>query len=225
MASIVKKRIGGRFYYYIVETKRVKGQPRIVKQVYLGTPDNILKRLESHKAKGGIFMAGKKRPSEGQKGFGLGDIFKGIGNLIDLLAEMEAEGKTEVTKTGEIGGKELKGVYGFSVKIGLGGLPTIETFGNIKETKEGPVVEEVREPLVDVFDEGDSFRIIAELPGVEAGDIKVDLKDDILIIAAERGDRKYHKEVLLPSRAEAGPPILMYRNGILEVRLKKAAKG
>lgn len=217
--------IGGRAYYHVVETKRVEGRPRIVKQLYLGTPENSLKRLGSIIAKGGAFMAEKKRPQGVRRGFGLGDLFRGIGDLIELLREMEEEGKTEVTKTQEIGGKELKGVYGFSVKIGLGGLPTIETFGNIKGTKEGPVVEEVREPLTDVFDEGDTFRIIAELPGVEASDIKVDLKDDILTIAAERGDRKYHKEVLLPSRAETGPPTIFYRNGILEVHLKKAAKG
>lgn len=225
MASIIKKRIGGRVYYYVVETKRVQGRPRIVKQLYLGTPENILKRLEAGRAGGGAFMAERRKPQDARKGFGLGDIFKGIGNLIDLLSEMAEEGKTEVTKTGEVGTKELKGVYGFSVKIGLGGLPTIETFGNIRGTKEGPVVEEVREPLTDLFDEGDSFRIIAELPGVEAGDIKVDLKDDILTITAERGDRKYHKEVLLPSRVEAGPPTILYRNGILEVRLKKTVKG
>ncbi|MBI5166144.1 MAG: Hsp20/alpha crystallin family protein [candidate division NC10 bacterium] len=174
-------------------------------------------------------MAEKKRPSEGRGGFGLGSIFKGIGNLIDLISDMVEEGETEVTRTGELRGtgklRDLKGVYGFNVKIGLGGTPTVETFGNIKETKEGPVVEEVREPLTDIFDEGDSFRIIAELPGVEAGDIKVDLKDDILAIVAEGRDRKYHKEVLLPSKAESTPPALFYRNGILEVQVRKTTKG
>jgi len=90
----------------------------------------------------------------------------------------------------------------------------------------------VREPLLDVLDEGDSFRIIAELPGVEASDIKLDLKDDILTIAAEGKDlptgqagRKYSKEVLLPSRVQPEPPTMSYRNGILEVRMRKAPTG
>ncbi len=174
-------------------------------------------------------MAEKKGPSERHGGFGLGEIFKGIGNLIDLISDMVEEGETEVTRTGEVRGtgklRDLKGVYGFNVKIGLGGTPTIETFGNIKKTKEGPVVEEVREPLTDVFDEGDSFRIIAELPGVGANEIKVHIKDDILTIAAEGRDRKYHKEVLLPSKADPVPPTLFYRNGILEVKVQKATKG
>ncbi|MBI2562359.1 MAG: Hsp20/alpha crystallin family protein [candidate division NC10 bacterium] len=148
---------------------------------------------------------------------------------LELLKEMEAEGKTEVSRTGELRGKgrlkDLRGVYGFNVKIGLGGEPTVETFGNIRKSKEGPVVEEVREPLLDVLDEGDSFRIIAELPGVEASDITLDLKDDILTIAAEGKDRKYSKEILLSSRAQPGPPTMSYRNGILEVRVRKAPTG
>ncbi|MBI2115307.1 MAG: Hsp20/alpha crystallin family protein [candidate division NC10 bacterium] len=166
---------------------------------------------------------------KGGGGFGLGDIFRGIGDLIELLKEMEAEGKTEVSRTGELRGKgrlkDLRGVYGFNVKVGLGGEPTVETFGNIRKSKEGPVVEEVREPLLDVLDEGDSFRIIAELPGVEASDITLDLKDDILTIAAEGKDRKYSKEILLSSRAQPGPPTMSYRNGILEVRVRKAPTG
>src|SRR3970040_929789 len=142
-------------------------------------------------------MAGRK----GGGGFGLGDLFKGIGDLIELLQEIEAEGKTEVSRTGELRGKgplkDLKGVYGFNVKVGLGGEPTVETFGTIKKGEAGDVVEEVREPLVDVFDENEAIRVIAELPGVEAGDVRVELKDDILTICAEGKDRKYNKEIVL----------------------------
>lgn len=170
-------------------------------------------------------MTEKKRPDEGQKGFGIGDIFKGIGNFIDLLAEMVEEGKTEVKRTGELRGtgkmRDLKGIYGFNIKIGLGGEPTVETFGNIKETKEGPVVEEVREPIVDIFDEGVTFRIIAELPGVDENEIKVDMKDDILVITAEGKQRKYSKEALLPSRVKPDSLTTSYKNGILEIIITK----
>jgi len=167
----------------------------------------------------------KSERGEGEINLGLGGVFRGLGNLIDLLSEMTEEGKTEISQTGELKGKELKGVYGFNIKIGLGGAPSVETFGNIRKSKEGPVVEEVREPLLDVLDEGDSFRIVAELPGVEAGDIKVDLKDDILTITAESKERKYSKETLLPSRTQSGAPGVSYRNGILEVRVRKASGG
>lgn len=42
MASIISKRKGNRDYYYIAESGRVNGKPRIVSQVYLGTVDRIM---------------------------------------------------------------------------------------------------------------------------------------------------------------------------------------
>jgi HSP20 family protein len=169
-------------------------------------------------------MGGRK----GGGGFGLGDLFRGIGDLVELLKEMEAEGKTEVSRTGELRGKgplkDLKGIYGFSVKVGLGGEPTVETFGNIKKGEAGAVVEEVREPLVDVFDEKEAIRVIAELPGVEAKDIKVELEGDILTITAEGKDRKYNKEILLPAKGKRESLQTSYRNGVLEVAVAKAGK-
>lgn len=47
MASLVKKIIKGKRYYYAVESKRVNGKPRIVNQIYLGTVETILKKIES----------------------------------------------------------------------------------------------------------------------------------------------------------------------------------
>ena len=36
MASLVAKKKGNKLYYYVVESARVDGQPRIVHQAYLG---------------------------------------------------------------------------------------------------------------------------------------------------------------------------------------------
>lgn len=41
MASIVSKKKGAKTYYYVVESARVNGKPRIISQVYLGTADKI----------------------------------------------------------------------------------------------------------------------------------------------------------------------------------------
>src|SRR5260370_2115854 len=41
MASIVGKRRGGATYYYLVESARVGGKPRIVSQEYLGTAGEL----------------------------------------------------------------------------------------------------------------------------------------------------------------------------------------
>ncbi|MDO9575589.1 MAG: archaeal heat shock protein Hsp20 [bacterium] len=168
-------------------------------------------------------MAEKKKEGEEEFGFGLGGLFKGIGDLIGQVSKL-AEQAGEIKKTGEIKGlgDKVKGIYGFNIRTLAGGEPKVETFGNIKKTPKGPVVEEVREPIVDVFDEKDHISIIIEMPGVAAEDIKVDVKGDILKLSAATGDRKYSKEVLLPSKVK-GEPEIAYKNGILEIKLKKLA--
>ena len=45
MASIVGKKQGGHTYYYLVESARVAGKPRIVSQRYLGSAEEIDQRL------------------------------------------------------------------------------------------------------------------------------------------------------------------------------------
>jgi len=149
-------------------------------------------------------------------GEGLGGLLGGLGGLIDSVSKLAAEGKgTE--KFGEIKGlgDKAKGVYGFTVRTLTGGEPKVEPFGNIKKTPKGPVVEEEREPIVDVFDEKDHILVVAELPGIAQGDIKTEIKGDILNILAEKGERKYKKEVLLPSKAETEVISSIYKNGIL----------
>jgi transposase len=46
MSSIVGKRRGRQTYYYLVESARVEGKPRIVSQQYLGTAEEVMARLE-----------------------------------------------------------------------------------------------------------------------------------------------------------------------------------
>lgn len=164
----------------------------------------------------------------------LGGLFKGIEKLVDLAADLSAksgsasggkEAGGEIKKEGEIDlshlKKGMKGVFGFSVKTAVGGKPIVEPFGNIKKTPKGPKVEEEREPIIDVFDETEEIKVYAEMPGVSKEDIKLDLKEDILDISARSGDRKYHKEVLLPAKLKAENMTSSYTNGMLEIRIKK----
>ena len=50
MASIQRKIIHGRPYYYLVESRRVNGRPRPVVLQYLGSPDTLLQRLQQGQA-------------------------------------------------------------------------------------------------------------------------------------------------------------------------------
>jgi HSP20 family protein len=159
-----------------------------------------------------------KRP-ELSTGIGIGEVFKGLGSIIELVSEMAEKGQEKVERTGEIETPAGKAMYGFSVKIGGKGLQ-VERFGNIvRETEKGTVVEEVREPFVDIFEEADRIEVIAELPGVEEKDISYEVKDDVLIIKAAGDERKYSKEVLLPCKA-----IVLktsYKNGVFKLTLNK----
>jgi HSP20 family protein len=165
----------------------------------------------------------KKKEDEGLN-IGLGGLFKGIEKLIDLAGELKEAGG-EIKKEGEMDlghlKEGMKGVFGFSVKTMTGGKTVVEQFGNVRKTPEGPSVEEEREPITDVFDEKEEIRVYAEMPGVNEDDIKVDLKGDILDISAGTGDRKYHKEILLPAKVEPGTLVSSYKNGVLEIKINK----
>jgi transposase len=47
MASLQKHRVGGRTYWRIVESRRIRGKPRPVPLLYLGSADDLLNRLLS----------------------------------------------------------------------------------------------------------------------------------------------------------------------------------
>jgi HSP20 family protein len=171
---------------------------------------------------------GRKAPKQEEIKFdlGIGGLFKGLGDFLDVISNLaEQAGESEVHRSGEVKveglGDKAKAVYGFSVRSGLGGTPKVESFGNIKTSKEGPVVDDVREPLVDTFDESAEIVVVAELPGVAESEISVNIQDDILSIQTT-GTYKYAKEVLLSSAVDPGSLSKSYKNGILELRLKKA---
>jgi len=54
MSYILKKRIKGHTYYYLAESRRVQGKPRITWQKYLGTAEKIQARFEGMKAEESI---------------------------------------------------------------------------------------------------------------------------------------------------------------------------
>ncbi len=117
-------------------------------------------------------------------------------------------------------------VYGFRITVGPDGRPKIEEFGNVRRIRGRPVISEEREPLVDVFEEAEDVVVIAELPGVDKEKIKCTVSEDRkrLIIRASNENRRYYKEVELPVEVDPGSARASYKNGVLEVRLRKIEK-
>ena len=71
---------------------------------------------------------------------------------------------------------------------------------------------------MDVFEEEDHVLILAEMPGVGVEDVKITVEDDLLTISAERGDKKYRKEVLLPASVTKEKTQVTCNNGVVEIR-------
>jgi HSP20 family protein len=155
---------------------------------------------------------------------GFGSLFKGLGDFVGVLGNLIEAGEKQINRSGEFKvkglGDKAHGVYGVSVRVGLGGEPHVERFGNIRATAHGPEVVDVREPLIDVFDEGSEIVIAAELPGVKEDAIEVEIRGDVVALSSS-GERRYAKEVLLPSAVDAASMRRSFKNGLLELRLKK----
>ena len=161
-----------------------------------------------------------------------GSIFDVIDELFRELEEefsrfIEEDIEEIIRRARESG--RVKGPYFYGVRITIGpdGVPRVEEFGNIKMTRSGrPIIREEIEPMVDVIEHEDEVWVVADMPGVEKDKIKVRVSPDgkKLVIRAEDG-KKYYKEVELPAEVDPKSAKATYKNGVLEVKLKKKGKG
>lgn len=179
-------------------------------------------------------MSREERESRGGMGFGLGlgELLKGIGSIIDLVVNMaEIADVSDLDVERHVGTGTLseargadwpRGVYGVSVRRGIGGTPRVQRFGNIRRTERGPIIDEVREPLVDVLDEDQVLLVIAELPGVEEKDVQTEVQGGTLKLSTTTKGRRYAKEIELPCAVDEAKVESAYKNGVLEIKLTKA---
>ncbi len=163
-------------------------------------------------------MIESERNRRGGGGFGLfGDLTELLKKLTELGESVTGHREFELPSGG-------RGVYGFSVRTAQGrNTPIVNQFGNVKLTDEGAVVSDTREPLVDIFDEGDEIVLVAELPGVKDADIELVVRGDVVELSAEGRVQKFRCETLLPAEVEAEPVARECENGYLQVRLAKLA--
>ena len=159
----------------------------------------------------------------------------GLMGLINELARL-AEKSESFQKKFDLNGK--KGVIDFRIRSGPLKRPTIKRRGiytrrllrrgveprgeSFDLTTVKPIEE--REPIVDIFEEEDKVTVMAELPGITEKDIEWEVEGDTLTIKTSTSDRKYYKEIVLPTPVEKEGAESKYRNGILEVKLRKRSK-
>jgi HSP20 family molecular chaperone IbpA len=78
------------------------------------------------------------------------------------------------------------------------------------------------EPLVDVFREKDRIVVVAELKGFKMENIKVQAEKQRLTLVAKAQGRRYYKSLNLPDAVIPEATRITYKNGVLEIQLKKA---
>ncbi|MBC8162386.1 MAG: Hsp20/alpha crystallin family protein [Roseiflexaceae bacterium] len=160
-------------------------------------------------------------PSTAEQGFG--GLLKGLGELVERISALSEQDGINQNGSFTIKGlgERAQGVYGVSIRSGIGGVPQVEHFGNLRATATGPEVAEAREPLLDLFDEDGELVVVVELPGVDEADIRVTLRGAVLALETI-GARRFSRELALPGEVEQ-VFVQQYHNGILEIRLRKVA--
>lgn len=77
-------------------------------------------------------------------------------------------------------------------------------------------------PLIDILEGNDDIAVVAQFAGFNREDLRINVKDQKLILSVATSDRKYRKCLNLPKRVIASTLCTTYKNGVLEIRLKKA---
>ncbi|MEM4704546.1 MAG: Hsp20/alpha crystallin family protein, partial [Candidatus Bathyarchaeia archaeon] len=79
-------------------------------------------------------------------------------------------------------------------------------------------VKEMREPLTDIFEENNAFKVYIELPGEEKEDITFTIKGGTLEVKA----KNFYKTIKLPSdHINAEKSTSQYKNGVLTITIPK----
>ncbi len=79
-------------------------------------------------------------------------------------------------------------------------------------------------PLIDILENENEISVVAEFAGYNREDLRIDVKDQRLTLSVEALDRRYRKSLNLPRPVIPSTLCTTYKNGVLEIRLKKAAK-
>lgn len=75
---------------------------------------------------------------------------------------------------------------------------------------------------LDIYEEDDQLRVVADLPGVDKDAINLKCDGEQVTIDATGDHREYHERVSLPARVDEHSANATYNNGILEVVFERA---
>jgi HSP20 family molecular chaperone IbpA len=164
--------------------------------------------------------------------FGVSDFFdtkflRRLQSHLERMMEDVRNGNLKGTwKVKRFDEPSLKGFY---IQGSFGSDEALEPLEPLRPTKRRPLPEnpfevpsraedKVREPLTDIFDEGDVLRVYVELPGAEKDNVRLTVEDDSLEIRADH----LYKIIRLPkAHVDAGSLSSEYKNGMLTITIPK----
>jgi len=169
----------------------------------------------------------KTERSNEEEGSSLGThgMFEGFANLLGKFGEL-AE-KAEAFRNSQEqspSGKNIAGSYGFSVKFGAGNDSDLDIKPVRKHTvspsENKPVTESrVREPHIEMFDEGDYLLIVAEMPGVSSEDVSLRFVERTLHIKGASKFGQFSTAIDLPQEVGPDQVTISANNGVVELRI------
>jgi HSP20 family protein len=165
---------------------------------------------------------------------GLGEIIRRLSDLFDHMVDLkegevpkhgrrEKNGMVFEYSFGKRGAEEAREARAGRAPFAEAERPRPEPRRAAPRRAARPVGATVLEPVTDIFDEPDEVLLLVELPGAARKDVRCVLDGDILLIEAGAGERLFRKEVLIEADLAPGEPQVALRNGVLQVRLAKAA--
>ena len=77
-------------------------------------------------------------------------------------------------------------------------------------------------PLIDIFQDNNNITIVAEIVGFNKETLKINVKDQKITLSAKSKERRYYKSLNLPKVVIPDETHTKYKNGVLEIKLKKA---
>lgn len=149
------------------------------------------------------------------------DFFEDFGSeLFDNLEEMIEALLEDMGESGPF-------VYGFSIIHRPGEDPELREFGNVREysqNEENLFPSEIKDPLIDIFENEDLIHVLAEFPEIGKEDLLLHATAQNLDITILGGSSDYSENIELPSRVDPKSAKASYKNGVLEITFKRCAE-
>jgi len=107
---------------------------------------------------------------------------------------------------------------GLTGYIAYGELSNIQTPTRTPTRAENLQIVKEDAPLIDVLEEKDAVKVVAEIHGVSVNDIALNMRDNYLEIKA---GEKFTKKIEIPKKVDFAQASISYKNGILQLKLPK----